>query len=51
MQHQAQKDVEMAINKAEAAKMSENRKSVEKWLNKYEIRSGFQIKKVFDGEC
>lgn len=41
----------MSVNRSEVGKMLENKKSVDKWLNKYEVRSGFRIKKIFDGEC
>ena len=44
-----EKEFELAYSQVEAAKVMESRKALEKWLNKYEVRSGFAIKDVFDG--
>lgn len=31
--------------------MLENKKTLEKWISKYEARSGFSMKNVLDGGC
>ena len=39
----------MTFNPTDASKLIENKKALEKWIHKYEIRTGFAMKDIFDG--
>ena len=44
-----EKEVELTVNGSEIPKLLENKKTMDKWINKYEARSGFSIKDILEG--
>ena len=49
-QNLVQKELEFCYSANEASKMLANKKSVDRWMHKYEIQSGFSIQKIINGQ-
>lgn len=49
MKQIVEKEIELTINGVEIGKMLENKKTMDKWLNKYEARNRVCVKDILDG--
>lgn len=49
MKEIVEKEIELTVNGTEIGKMLENKKTMDKWLNKYEARNRVSVKDVLDG--
>lgn len=49
MKEIVEKEIELTINGLEIGKMLENKKTMDKWLNKYEARNRVCVKDILDG--
>lgn len=49
MKEIVEREVELTVTGVEVGKMLDNRKMMEKWLNKYEGRNRVSVKDILDG--